>query len=164
MTEFSRLVVLDRLGSAGAEYLIEARAEELEPIAQRMKIPAVHRLQCRFRLRRAEGGVIEAHGQLEAEVVQACVLTLDEFPQQVHEDFVVHFVPAGSETDDDDPESPDQIPYDGGAIDLGEAATEQLALALDPYPKKPGAELSAGPEDQPGPFDALAALRPKQQG
>ena len=27
-------------------------------------------------------------------------------------------------------------PFDGDAIDLGELAAQQLALALDPYPKK----------------------------
>ena len=28
-------------------------------------------------------------------------------------------------------------------MDLGEAAAEQLALALDPFPRKPGASLPA---------------------
>ena len=47
-------------------------------------------------------------------------------------------VPAGQESDDADPEAPDEIGYADGMLDLGEAAAEQLALALDPYPRSAG--------------------------
>lgn len=163
MTELSRPVALDRIGAAGLEQTVEAEPGELGPLARRLMIPAVHRLRCLFRLRRAGGSVIEAAGRLEAEVVQVCVVSLDEFAHEVREDFTVQFVPAGTEIEDDDPESPDQIPYSGGVIDLGEAAAEQLALALDPYPRKPGAaELGSGPDEETGPFAKLAALRREQ--
>ena len=63
---------------------------------------------------------------------------------------------AGEERDDD-PESIDEIPYEGSTIDLGEAAAEQLALALDPYPHKPGATLPDSDEAPRNPaFAALA--------
>ncbi len=43
-------------------------------------------------------------------------------------------------------------------IDLGEALAEQLALALDPYPRKPGAKLpSEASDDGANPFSALKA-------
>ena len=45
-------------------------------------------------------------------------------------------------------------------LDLGEAAAEQLGLALDPYPRQPGAELAAAAEDdESSPFAVLAARR-----
>lgn len=163
MSEFSRPLAVDRVGASPAVQTVEARPEELGPLAARMMIPAVKRLACRFRLRRVPGGVIEAEGELEAEVSQVCVLTLDEFDQEVAEAFTVHFVPAGTETDDPDPDLPDQIPYEGGAVDLGEAAAEQLALALDPYPKKPGAvSPEAGVGEAEAPFAALAGLHRKR--
>lgn len=163
MTELSRPLALDRIGAAGIEQLIEAKPDELEKLAKRLMIPAVHRLQCRFRVRRAEGLMIEAEGQLEAEVVQVCVVSLDEFAHAVREDFTIQFVPQGAETEDDDPDLPDQIPYSGGVIDLGEAAAEQLALALDPYPRRPGVpEPAADPAEASGPFAALAGLGRKQ--
>ena len=163
MTELSRPVVLDRLGGPGAEYVVDATPAELDAVARRLMIPGLNRLHCDFRLRRLGSGTVEATGRLEAEVVQVCVLSLDEFPQEVREAFMAEFVPAGSETDDDDPDAPDQIPYEGGLIDLGEAAAEQLALALDPYPRKPGAaEPAPEPGETAGPFAALAALRRKQ--
>ena len=111
MTELSRFVALDRIGAVPLEQAVEARPEELEPLAGRLQIPAVHRLRCLFRLRRIGDAVIEAEGELEAEAVQVCVVSLDEFAQPVVEGFTVQFVPAGTEAPDDDLESPDQIPY-----------------------------------------------------
>jgi uncharacterized metal-binding protein YceD (DUF177 family) len=94
-------------------------------------------------------------------VVQVCVISLDEFESEVVERFVVRFVPEGTESDEIDPdEDVDEIPYAGGVIDLGEAAAEQLGLALDPYPRKPGATLPESAAGEPGnPFASLA--RPK---
>lgn len=162
MTELPRPLPLDRIGPAAIEQVVEARPAELEPLARRLLIPAVHRLRCRFRLRRAGGALIEADGQLEAEVVQVCVASLDEFAHAVREAFTVQFVPAGTESEDDDPDSPDQIPYSGKSIDLGEAAAEQLALALDPYPRKPGAlGPTCAAEPASAPFAGLAAPRRK---
>ena len=80
-------------------------------------------------------------------------------PATVAEAFTVHFVPDGTETEDCRLDAPDEIPYQGSAIDLGEAATEQLALALDPYPKQPGAEQAAAGGRGQHAFAALAALR-----
>ncbi len=163
MTEISRLIPLDRIGSAGLDYVVEAKPEELEKLAARLLIPNVLRLYCAFHLRRVERGVIEAEGLLEAEVVQVCVASSEPFAQEVSEAFALQFVPAGTEAPDDDLEAPDQIPYDTHAIDVGEAAAEQLALALDPYPRRPDLE-EAVPEAEkaPHPFAALAALQRKQ--
>jgi uncharacterized metal-binding protein YceD (DUF177 family) len=163
MSEMERPVAIDRIGTAGLDMVVEARPEELAAIAARLMVPAVSRLRCTFKLKRLEESVIEAAGALEAEVTQTCVVSLDEFPQSVTEDFVVRFVPEGAESDDDDPDSPDELPYPAGAIDLGEAAIQQLALALDPYPRKPGVpDPAEEPDETPHPFAALAALRRPQ--
>lgn len=162
MTELSRVFVLDRVGAAIVDQVVEARPDELGPLALRLQIPAVRELRCLFRLRRVAGPVVEAEGELQATVVQTCVVSLDDVEQAVQESFSVQFVPAGTEAADDDLEAPDQIPYVDGVIDLGEAAAEQLALALDPYPHKPDAEAPADePDAVPHPFAALAKLRPQ---
>jgi len=159
-SEFSRPVTLEAISAAGQDVTVEASAAECAALAARLRLPGVRALSCRFRLRPGPAGTIEADGRLSAEVTQICVISLDEFPAEVREDFALRFVPAGSETDSDDPESVDEIPYGGQTIDLGEAAAEQLALALDPYPRKPGAELpeEASPAAE-NPFARLAALR-----
>ena len=160
MTEFSRLVALDRIGPHHADIEVEANAAELGLLAARLLVPAINRLRCQFHLRRAEGAVIQASGSLDAEVVQVCVVTLEPFEQEVRDEFAIQFIPGGTETDDPDPESVDEVPYAGNALDLGEAATEQLALAMDPYPRRPGAALPSDLLDNAeGPFVGLAALR-----
>lgn len=163
MSEMTRPVAIDRIGTTGLEMTVEAGAGELTAIAARLMLPHVERLRCSFRLKRLEDSVIEASGMLAAGVTQTCVVTLDEFKQAISEEFTVRFVPEGSETEEDDPDLPDEIPYPAGLIDIGEAAIEQLALALDPYPRRPGLHE---PEEEvleiPNKFAALAALRRPQ--
>ena len=153
--ELSRPVQVER---APESVLVEANAAECAALAGRLQVIEVRALRCRFGLRR-QGAVVMSEGVLAAEVVQACVVTLEPVEQRVEERFTVHFVPEGQEGDDGDPEAPDEIPYAGGMIDLGEAAAEQLALALDPYPRAPGAVLEMEEEPEAAPFAALAAFR-----
>ena len=162
--EFHRPLALDRIGAEPFEMEVEASPAERAALATRFALPAIPTLACRFRLTRVPGGEIDAEGDLRARVVQTCVVSLEDFEADVEERFSVRFVRAGSESEDEDPESTDEIPYEGGTIDLGEAAAEQLALALDPYPHKPGAALpESGGDEASGPFAALAAFRRRQQ-
>ncbi len=153
--ELSRPVAAERIGAAPFETRVEASAEECRALAVRMQIPAVLSLSCEFRLRRERAEVIDADGRLHARVVRICVVTLDEFEAEVMEAFAVRFVPAGAEAEEIDPEADDEIAYNGKMLDLGEAAAEQLALALDPYPRRPGASL---PDEAPAPARPFAAL------
>ena len=61
----------------------------------------------------------------------------------------------------DGADAPD--PIVDGKIDLGALAAEFLALGLDPYPRKPGAEFAPPAADEPpdSPFDALAKIAKK---
>ncbi len=161
--ELHRPVALDRIGPQGTAFDVDAKPGELPAIAARLRLVALSSLHCAFKLRRVGMTTIEAEGALRARVSETCVVTLDTFEHDVDEAFTVHFVPAGTEDDDPDPEAIDQIPFDGGAVDIGEAAVEQLALALDPYPRKPGAALPPDIAAEPdGPFAALLASRPRQ--
>jgi hypothetical protein len=163
--ELHRPVRIAHIGADGMEVLVEASEAECAALAARMRLPAIPALRARFMLARGVGGTIEAAGRLEATVVQTCVVSLEDFDAPVAEDFVVHFVPEGTESDDPDPESVDEIPYAGDSIDLGEATAEQLALSLDPYPRRPGALL---PQDAADAVDArlaeLAAWRGAKGG
>ena len=161
MMEVHRPVALDRIGPQGTIVNVEAGHAEVAAVAARLGVPLVSRLGCTFRLRRVGSSLIEAQGTLQAAVEQICVITLDPFVQDLREEFTVHFVPSGTEDDDPEPDTVDQLPYEGSAIDLGEATVEQLALALDPYPRKPGATLPDVAQDEPsGPFAALVG-RPR---
>ncbi|MBX9758978.1 MAG: DUF177 domain-containing protein [Beijerinckiaceae bacterium] len=77
-----------------------------------------------------------------------------------------HAAPAAApvfpQHEEDDP--PDTIV--DGKIDLGALAAEFMALALDPYPRKPGAQFAPveaePPERDPSPFAGLARLKKDQ--
>lgn len=157
--ELSRPLVTERIGTTPFAFHLEASAEECRALAARMRLPAVLSLSCDFVLRRGQGEAIHAEGRLSARVIQVCVVTLDEFEAEITEPFTVRFVPEGAESEAIDPEAEDEIPYQGMTIDLGEAASEQLALALDPYPRRPGALLPEAEVPPPSPFAALGALR-----
>ena len=181
--EFSRRVPVSRIGAGGLEPRIEATADECRALAQRLQLPAVASLSCRFRLSPPVRGEVSAEAELRAEVTQVCVVSLEPFEATVGERFALRFVPeqAGAAAsrdlpqdashDDLDLAAPDELAYAGDAIDLGEAAAEQLALALDPYPRMPGiarppeaseaAAEASGDEasSPPHPFAALARLR-----
>ena len=97
----------------------------------------------------------------QAQVTQLCVVTLEPFEAGIEEQVELRFVPAAKIEEEEElpPESlegPDEIPYENDVIDLGEALAEQLALALDPYPRKPGAVLpDEASDDDANPFAAL---------
>jgi hypothetical protein len=114
-----------------------------------MRLPELPALACSFVLRPVAAGVVAADGLLRARVVQTCVLSLDPFESAIEERFALRFVPEGSESPTIDPDAIDEIPYRGTMIDLGEAAAEQLALALDPYPRAPGTVLPEGVQPEP---------------
>ena len=158
--ELPRPVLAEHIGRADMHVTVEASPGERLAVAERLMIPSISRLRCQWTLRAGDAGMIQGHGSLEAAVQQSCVVTLDPFDVAVREVFEVHFVLEGRETQDDDPDAPDQLTYDGVAIDIGEATVEQLALTLDPYPRKPGAVLTVPrAEENGGAFAALAKLR-----
>ncbi len=167
--EFPRPVSLDRIGPQGLDLTVEATQAECSALAVRMQLPAVLAVTCEFHLIREGRDIVVARGVLRALVTQTCVVTLEEFDAPVEEVFQVRFVPSGEENDDLDPETDDEIPFEGNRIDLGEAAAEQLALALEPYPrianiKTVGIGLTdiempeAEDNPQPHPFAALRRL------
>jgi uncharacterized metal-binding protein YceD (DUF177 family) len=157
--ELSRPILVERIGAA-MRIEVEANEAEREAVARRMGLVALPLLTCAFVLSRGQGTTVQAQGSLRARVVQSCVVTLEPFEAELEEAFAVRFVPEAALTDAVEIEDEDEIPYAGGTIDLGEATSEQLALALDPFPRKPGAAFSDDEADAPsGPFASLAGRR-----
>lgn len=160
--ELSRPIALDR--ARDDEQLVEADATERGAVAARLGLVAIGVLSCRFRLSDEDRGVHAASGHLRARFTQTCVVSLDEFETLLDERFRVRFVPDGMLEDLSnnrlDPEADDEVPYAGSVINLGEATVEQLALLLDPYPRKPGAAVPAVAQAaEAHPFAALSKLR-----
>jgi uncharacterized metal-binding protein YceD (DUF177 family) len=117
-------------------------------LAERFGVLAVDSLVGRASVwRQGESNVFLLRGRLRADVVQECVVTLEPLRSQVAEQFersysaVVEAADLEIEVDPSSDDPPDQLV--DGAIDVGEAMAEQLALSLDPYPRKPGARFAA---------------------
>lgn len=141
--EFSRPHRLDQIGAAESSVAIEASAGERAALARRFDLVAIDSLAARFSLRRDAIGV-QARGHLSAAVTQACGVTGDPLPAAIEEDFAIRFLPEPGEDESQDEvelaeEDLDTVFYTGSALDLGEAAAETLALALDPFPRSPRA-------------------------
>jgi uncharacterized metal-binding protein YceD (DUF177 family) len=169
--EFARPQRLDTIG--GEPRAVEIAADEAEraALAKRFDLIGIDRLTGTFTIRRDAMGIL-VDGRVAADLTQACSITGDPLSAMVDEPVALRFVPAADSGQDEvelDHGDIDVIPYDGGAIDLGEVAAETMALALDPFPRGPGAEAAlreAGviSEQEAGPFGALAALKDKLAG
>ncbi len=171
-SEFFRPFSVDSLGEDELAREIEAGPAECQAVARRLGLEELSGLRARFRLARSGGGpLIRVTGSFEADVVQLCVVSLEPVGQHLAEDFSLTFSLEPVLAEDDleltlaDEDLPEEV-HDG-VIDLGEAAVQQLAVALDPYPRRPDAEVPAalraaenGPE---GPFAALRKLKGDEQ-
>lgn len=163
--EFTRRVDVDRLRGGGERLELAASASECLALARRFGILALERLQCEVHLRPMPGGFVRLTAILSAEVVQSCVITLEPIPNTVSEEFTVIFGHSGGEPQGEvvmSGEAEIVEPLDDGMIDIGEVVAQQLSLALDPYPHKPGVVFNHfDAMEGESPFAALALLRQK---
>lgn len=174
--EFSRPHRLDQIGAGESQVHIAATPEERAALAARFDLPSIELLEADYAIRRDAAGII-ARGRITARVTQSCIATGDPVPASIDEDFAIRFLPETDTASEDevelDSDECDTVFYTGSAVDLGEAAAETMALALDPFPRSPAAEETlrqAGvlseeearrQAEESGPFGALAALRGK---
>jgi uncharacterized metal-binding protein YceD (DUF177 family) len=178
LNEFSIELDVDGVPPAGTELRFEANEKERAALAKRFDLVELNSLRGTAKIKpwRRVGLALEAH--FTAELVQSCVVTLEPVPEKLDETFTLHFLPEamiapatpGSEREivvDVDGEEPPEA-LENGRIDVGEAVAEQLSLAMDPYPKKPGVAFEP-PVDAPddaaerpaNPFAALEKLKKK---
>ncbi|HWU02553.1 MAG TPA: DUF177 domain-containing protein [Novosphingobium sp.] len=150
---------------------VTASAQECLALARRFALVRIKRLSATLRLS-VEGQVVSASGRLRAAIVQSCAISGEDLPVTIDEAITLRFVPEGDDASPDEEieiteAECDEIPYEGGRIDLGEAIAQSLALSIDPYATGPDADAArkaAGLSDEAasGPFAALAALRDKK--
>ncbi len=163
---FSRRMKLSGIGPEEITREITATADECAQLAALFGLPAIAGLRGVFTLAHERRGILRAGLTLAARLTQICVITLEPFESALTETAALRFIPAPTaregepvELDAETLEGPDEIFYTGEAIDLGAILAEQLALALDPYPRKPGAALPPGLGEEP-PKNPFAALLP----
>ena len=115
---------------------------------------------------------VEISGRWSARVGLICGVTLEPFDSDLQGEIHVRALPQGSsalggpdeggeiELDPDADDPPDVLEDD--RIDLGAYVVEDLSLAIDPFPRKPGVEFQAPDQGaEPSPFAVLAKLKGK---
>lgn len=172
----SRPLDTNRVAGVGFRERIVANDSERAAVAKSFGLEAVHGLEGKLDVEPWKRVGVKVEGRIVADVVQTCVITAEPVPAHIDAPFLMTFLPpeamdatpttvAEAEIivlyDEDDP--PD--PLLDHHIDLGAILVEQLALALDPYPRAPGAQWpEEGKGDDPAslsPFAALGKLRDK---
>jgi uncharacterized metal-binding protein YceD (DUF177 family) len=159
-------VRLEDVPEAGLHLDLVADEHVRASLAALAKVRDLPRLEAAIDVAR-HGGGLRATGRICATVGQSCVITLEPLETEVDEAFDVTFAPAGAAVAAasgggkvGEADEPPEAMVDGAA-DLGAIATEFLLLAIDPYPRKPGAVFAPPVENMPGagPFAALAKLK-----
>lgn len=165
--EFSRPFRLERLGNAPVVEQLRAKPGERAALAERLDLISLDRLEAELTLSwRAAGTLLEVEGSFVAEVVQRCVVTLESVPARIEEKVHLQFTAASSQAEEPeeepvDPDAPEPLPPEG--LDLGEEVAQLLSLALDPYPRAPGADLPPEATDEgSSPFAELKGLKKRK--
>jgi uncharacterized protein DUF177 involved in 23S rRNA accumulation len=169
---WSAPVAVHEVSETGRRIDLVADDSTRAAVAHAIGLRALPRLAASFDVTRHGREGLHVVGQVSATVGQTCVVTLEPIDNEIEEAVDLTFAPAAAAPDEsgtrtrmaaeDTPE-----PLLGGVVDLGVVATEFLALGIDPYPRKSGAEFAApaaGDGDAALPFAALAALKKGQGG
>jgi len=162
---FSEVVRINEIG-AGLERHLVPDADAVKRIVKALDLASLTSFEADLKIAPGHVGWTLT-GRVVATLEQVCGITLDPLPVKVDERFSVDLVEAVEPETDEievtmDDESPDVI--EEGRIDLGQYAVEQLALTLDPFPRKPGAEF-VQPEEpaEISPFAVLKAFKAKDE-
>ncbi len=166
------------LSDRGAELSLSPDAAERARVAAWLGVLEVPRLEATVRLARLDDSVYRYDAEFIADVVQACVVTLEPVPGHHTGTAARRYrltakAPRRPSRDveidpGDDEEAPEVI--SSSLLDVAAPILEELSLMLDPYARAPGVAFEP-PKDEPrsadNPFAVLAKLKvtpPKEPG
>lgn len=169
---FSYFVKVGHVSANPVTVRISADEREREGLAKLWSVLEVRELKAELQIARWKRDGLRIRGKVTASIVQACVVTLDPVEADIEEELDQLFVPEDSKLakrvldpsgemvlDPDGPDLPET--FTGDTIDAGDIVAEFAALAIDPYPRKPGAEFQDHIEStdetdkKPSPFAVL---------
>jgi uncharacterized metal-binding protein YceD (DUF177 family) len=166
--EFSRIVHLDKVGQNPLFYDISATEKECHDLSERFNIISIRNFHASFKIEKAdETGCYHVDGYLNADVTQACVVSLKDVPDHVEMEIHIILRPETHhsfthEEDIDLTEERDVDFFSNDAIDLGEIAAQYLSLGLNPYPRSETVINSVEEKEstqKKNPFDILKKLK-----
>jgi uncharacterized metal-binding protein YceD (DUF177 family) len=142
-------------------------AEQRARIAEWAGLSSLESLTAKLRISHLAENFYAYDGELEADLVQPCVVTLEPVHAHISRAFArryrvlparrgkVQFSAADAVVDPEDDETETvQTPF----IDLAAPVLEELSLGIDPYPRAPGAQLDLPAEEEEAPENPFAVL------
>lgn len=144
-----------RLPQKGLPVVIEADATQRAALAEAHGLLSVETYRAELLVASWKRNGVKVSGRVEADITQACIVTLEPVEAHIDEPVEALLLPEDSKLgrqgfegggeillDADGPDSPET--FSGDIIDVGALAEQFFGLAIDPYPRKPGASLDAG--------------------
>ena len=162
--EFSYPLVVEKIPAAGLKELLDADAVARQKLAARFALLDLPLLRANLTVDVVPiSKTIVVKGRMIADVVQACVVTLEPIVSHIEQDISAFYALTKTtkgdaelealDADDDEMES-----VENGEIDLGELIAQNLGVAIDPWPRKKGAVLPAPPSEAPVVVNPFAGL------
>lgn len=162
--EFSRDFHLDKGLSAPVSFKIKASEAECTALARRFDLLQMKEFWVELTIEPGRvTGEYEVQGSGCADVIQACVVSLQDVPEVVNFTFHTRLVegiekPIEEGNFDFLEEEIDIDYYQNSHIDLGEIATQYLSLSLNLYPKAPGMREDEDEESSQASFASETTL------
>ncbi|WP_299471739.1 DUF177 domain-containing protein [uncultured Roseibium sp.] len=182
---YSHSVKANRVVDKDETIVVEPGGKQQQEIAEAYDLLEIKGFKARFTLKpyRKEG--VRVVGTISAAIVQTCVVSLEPFESSLLLEVDRTFEPVSSrparirdlnedgeiEIDLESLDPPDVLV--DGVLDLGALICEELALSLDPFPRRPGVEFEGSGEEnsaveeeaekKPSPFAALEGLKTRKE-
>lgn len=173
LSPVSLQVNVAKLPQRGLPVTVEAGSDQLAELAAQHGLLSVASYRAELLVSAWKRRGVSVSGTVVADIVQECVVTLDPLASRISAEVSGLFLPESSKLGcegfgaggeivlaPDGPDAPEL--FSGDTIDVGALAEEFFELAIDPYPRKPGAEAAAFTEDDEpnvSPFARLASLK-----
>lgn len=168
---FSSFHDLGNLPEKGAELTLNPGTGDCARIAAWLNIEALQSLKASVKLSRAASGRFLYRAHFEADLVQASVVSLEPVPSHLSADFERSYqlapttpragrkrdVPPVVALDHEDENAPELL--DSLVLDIAAPVLEELSLALDPYPRRPGESFAQPEPAENAPNNPFAILK-----
>ena len=159
-----------RLPQKGLPVTIEADAAQRAALAEEHGLISVESYRAELLVASWKRNGVKISGRVEADITQACIVTLEPVEAHIDEPVEALLLPEDSKLgrqgfdgggeillDAEGPDSPET--FSGDTIDVGAIAEQYFGLAIDPYPRKQGASLNTGSENEPAENEFQQKLR-----
>ena len=179
-SEWSYFFNVEELSKKPEQLTISPNEDERKRLENRLGLVKIEKLEANLNITQSSGSMtVHIKGQIEADLIQSCVVTLENVHSSVSEEFEAWYADPDAAVslakvkhekeskagqgevrmleEEDDPEY-----IVDGKIDLGELVTQYLSLAINPYPHAEGVEpadyadkMSSEDDGITNPFAAL---------